>query len=134
MRSPGTSEADATFAATPPRTTRAFGDANFRSIWSERSARYSWRNPTHAFNTTIARITPKSIHSRSRIVRIAATSSTPTTGERICPFRIANREGPSSSAIRLGPRRSRRARASASEMPLVGSVWRAAATSATVSS
>ncbi len=127
--SPGTSSAAGIWCSSPSRRTWAVGTACRCRAVSACSAFHSVRKPTAAFRTMTTRMATASMFSPSANATTVAARSRATMRLLNWPTRIARTERPFASARAFGPNCLRLRAASALVRPLVGSAWRARATS-----
>lgn len=116
-RSPATSSCEAIPAAPPSRTTPTVGIVMACSEAIDLSARYSWRNPIHAFSTTTPTMTSDSVTSPSAADSTAAAMSSRIIADLSCPSRMLARLTPWPRSSSFSPSTSRRAAASSALSP-----------------
>ena len=97
--------------------TRARGAVSDRSASSAFSARYSWKKPTSALSTTIARSRPRRPPRRRNPDTTAAPSSSQISGLANCRASSRQRDVRCARWISLAPTSARRRRASSVERP-----------------
>ena len=126
--SPGTSSLAGSSWMRPSRRTRTAGTANFFRAAMARSARYSWRKPSRANKSTIARIAAASCHFCRNAEITAAASRISTMVAVNCSHKMRQGVRPPRSTSSFGPYCRSRSAASAALNPCVTSVLRSRAT------